>query len=85
MRVIDVMFAFPVLLLALAIVAILGPGRDHDDARDRHRLHADLRPRGPREHAERPRGAVRPGVPHDGHRPPVHAGAGTCCPTSPGR
>lgn len=27
MRVVDVMFAFPVLLLALAIVAILGPGR----------------------------------------------------------
>ena len=26
MRVVDVMFAFPVLLLALAIVAILGPG-----------------------------------------------------------
>lgn len=27
MRVVDVMFAFPVLLLALAIVAVLGPGR----------------------------------------------------------
>ena len=26
MRIVDVMFAFPVLLLALAIVAILGPG-----------------------------------------------------------
>ena len=26
MRVVDVMFAFPVLLLALAVVAILGPG-----------------------------------------------------------
>lgn len=26
MRIVDVMFAFPVLLLALAVVAILGPG-----------------------------------------------------------
>ena len=48
MRVVDVMFAFPVLLLALAVVAILGPGRDDDDPGDRHRLHTDLRPRRPR-------------------------------------
>ena len=48
MRVVDVMFAFPVLLLALAVVAILGPGRDDDDSGDRHRLHTDLRAGRPR-------------------------------------
>ena len=59
MRVVDVMFAFPVLLLALAVVAILGPGCDDDDPGDRHRLHTDLRAGGPRQHAERPSGTVR--------------------------
>ena len=58
---------------------------DHDDPGDRHRVHADLCPRRPCEHPERPRGTVRSGVTHDGHRPPVHAGCGTSCPTSPGR
>ena len=64
MRVVDVMFAFPVLLLALAIVAILGPRRDDHDARDRRRLHADLRARGAGQHAVGARGTVRRGVPH---------------------
>ena len=75
MRVVDVMFAFPVLLLALAIVAVLGPGRHHDDAGDRRRLHADLRAGRPRQHARRPRRTLRAGVAHDGHRPPLHPGA----------
>ena len=46
MRVVDVMFAFPVLLLALAVVAILGRS-DNDDPGDRYRVHADLCPRCP--------------------------------------
>ncbi len=40
----DVLFAFPVLLLAVAIVAVLGPGLVTAMVRHRGGLHPDLRP-----------------------------------------
>ena len=43
MRLMDVMLALPSLLLAIAVVAILGPGLDQRDVRDRHRAAAALR------------------------------------------
>ena len=44
MRVMDVMLAFPGLLLAIGIVAALGPGPLADHGRRRSREHPDLRP-----------------------------------------
>ena len=44
----DMLFAFPAILLAIAILAVLGPGLDERDDRHRRRLHADLRPDHPR-------------------------------------
>ena len=58
---------------------------DDDDPGDRHRLHADLRARRARQHAECACRAVRSGVAHHGHRPPVHPAVGTSCRTSPDR
>ena len=58
MRVMDVLFAFPVMLLAIGIIAVLGPRSSSTAAvGHRHRLHADLRPAparpGPRRLRER--------------------------------
>ena len=80
MRVMDVFFSFPAVLLALGIVAALGPHPVQRDARDRRRLHADLRPRGPRAGARAQGARVRRGEP--GARRPRRRGssAGTSCP-----
>jgi peptide/nickel transport system permease protein len=43
MRAMDVLFAFPGILLALAITAALGPSLDQRDPRHRGRQPADLR------------------------------------------
>ncbi len=43
MRIMDVILAFPSLLLALVLVAILGPSPDQRDDRHRHRAAAALR------------------------------------------
>ncbi len=43
MRLMDVMLALPSLLLAIAVVAILGPGADQRHVRDRDRAAAALR------------------------------------------
>jgi peptide/nickel transport system permease protein len=43
MRLMDILLAFPIILLAIAVLAVLGPGSVQHRARDRHRLHADLR------------------------------------------
>ena len=45
MRVMDVLLAFPAILLAMLIVAVAGPGTLTSIAAIAHRLHADLRPR----------------------------------------
>ena len=85
MRVVDVMFAFPVLLLALAIVAILGPGLTTTIlaigivytpifARVARASTLGVRVE-----------PYRRGVARDGHRQPVHPDAATSCPTSPAR
>ena len=39
----DVFFAFPVILLAIGVIAMLGPGSGPDGDRHRRRLYADLR------------------------------------------
>ena len=72
MRVVDVMFAFPVLLLALGDRGDPRPRRHDHDAGDRHRLHADLRPGRAGQHPGRAGRAVRRGVAHDGHRARLH-------------
>ena len=46
MRIMDVLLAFPAILLALLIVTVAGPGTWHQHRRHRHRLHADLHARG---------------------------------------
>ena len=48
--------------------------RHHHDAGDRRGLHADLRARGPRQHAQRADRALRRGVPHHRHRARLHPG-----------
>ena len=50
MRAIDMLMAFPYLLLALAIVAALGSRPAQRPVRDLHRQHPVLRPRGSRGH-----------------------------------
>ena len=52
MRVVDVLLAFPGLLLALAVITFLGPGLVNTNGRHRHRQHPRLRP------ADAGRGAV---------------------------
>ena len=42
MRLMDVVLSFPSLILAIAIVTVLGPGLINAHARDRHRVHPDL-------------------------------------------
>ena len=55
MRVMDVLLAFPSLLLAIAIVTVIGPGLHKCPARDRHCLHPCLCARRARQRALRPR------------------------------
>ena len=85
LRVIDAMVAFPGLLLALVVAAVLGAGGS--SARDRHRAvrHPLLRP----PHREPRREGLPAGVRLD--RPPARrepqprSPSGTCCPTWPSR
>ena len=82
--VVDVMFAFPVLLLALAIVAILGPqGVTTTMLAIGVVLTTPIFARVARgQHAVGSRGALRRGVPHDGARGPrVRSWPVTCYPT----
>ena len=44
MRIMDMLFAFPVILLAIGIIAVLGPGALGAAVADRGGLHPDLRP-----------------------------------------
>ncbi len=60
MRARDVVFAIPAILLALAIVTALGPGHSRQRARDRRRLHPDLRPRRARAGALAAKRRLRP-------------------------
>ncbi|GJM79222.1 hypothetical protein HMSSN139_17180 [Paenibacillus sp. HMSSN-139] len=51
-RLFDILLAFPSILLAIAIVAILGPVPAERVARHRHRQHSDVWPVGPGEGAQ---------------------------------
>ena len=62
-RVIDVVTAFPFLVLVLAIVAMLGPGPDELLHRDLAGQLGRLRANRPRRGAQRPRPRVHPGRP----------------------
>ena len=85
MRVVDVMFAFPVLLLALAVVAILGPGVTTTMLAIGI-VYTPIFARVARaQHAQRARRTVRAGVTHHGHRRTCTSWAATSCPTSRGR
>ena len=53
MRVMDVLLVFPALILAIAIVTVLGPGPHQRPARDRHRGDPDLRADHARERCSR--------------------------------
>ena len=58
MRLADVLFAFPIILLAIGIIAMLGPGALQRGGGDRRGLHADLRPHPARPGAAAARGAI---------------------------
>ena len=60
MRGIDIILAFPYILLAIVIVAYLGPEPAERDDRDRHHQHPTLRPDRARHRA----GGVREGLRH---------------------
>ena len=81
----DMLFAFPAILLALAVVAALGRGWLNTVIAIAVVYIADLRPRRPRPGAQRPRARVRQGRP--GARLPASAAcsSATSCPTSPRR
>ena len=66
MRIVDVMFAFPMLILALAIVAVLGPGVTTATI-DRCRVHSYCRSRHSGEHSRYSLGAFRAGISNDGN------------------
>ena len=70
MRLMDIILPLPSLLLAIVIVAILGPGPDQRDARGRHRLPAALR-------APHPRRGDRPSCRRTMSPPRASRGAGT--------
>ena len=61
MRVVDIMFAFPSLVLAIVVAGLLGPSTHERDDRHRHRLRARLRPCRPRLGARRDQRAVHRG------------------------
>jgi len=72
-RILDIVFAFPDILLALALLAVLGPALHNVMIRHRHRVYAVLRAHrarpGPLGQAQR----VRGGEPGDRRSPAAHA------------
>ena len=68
MRICDVLFAFPGILLAIGIVAILGGGMTNVDRRGRGLQHPDVRAAGARQHA----GAQAPDLHRGGAQPRRH-------------
>ena len=69
MRIIDALYSFPALLLALAITAILGPGLTNVMLGDRHRVHASVRQTGARPGAVGARARFRHGRARDRAQP----------------
>ena len=71
-RVLDIFIAFPLIILALAIVAILGNSLHEPDPRHHHSHDPALRPRHPVERAEHSRDALRGRGARGGLRPRAH-------------
>jgi peptide/nickel transport system permease protein len=69
MRFMDVLLAFPIILLAIAVLAVLGPGSVNTGPGDRHRLHADLRTPRARSGADRALVGLRGRRPRPGRTP----------------
>ena len=51
MRLMDALYAYPALLLALIVIAVMGTGLGQRDDRDRHRARSRVRAHRPRQHA----------------------------------
>ena len=85
MRMLDVVLAFPSVVLAMLFVSILGPQAVADRAHGRHLAHAAHRPR----HARRHRGAGAARLRARRRRPSACRAAASssarCCPTSAAR
>ncbi len=81
MRFMDILFSLPAILLAIAILAVLGPGIVKRDDRHRHRLHADLRQDHARLSSRREGIGVRPAPPDRLAPPTLESCEATSCPT----
>ncbi len=80
--VLDILFAFPAILLAVLAAAVFGDGSDRADARAGDRLHAVHRPRAARRGAARARPRVHRRVRGPGPARRSRSASAICCRTS---
>ena len=85
MRSTDLVFAFPPIILAMVVAAVLGRGLAERRDRDRDRRVAAVRARRARARAQRRRQRSTCSRPACSARAPAARSSATCCRTSPGR